>query len=281
MSITHQLVQKLLSAPKFMGRDFLIEKLPQLFIPKAKGKVIVDTNFGFKIELDPLFDKNIENIIYKRGVYELGTVSILQKLLNKGDVFVDVGANIGFLSLVASAKVGHSGRVYAFEPVPSTFEILKTNKQINNFEQLCLNQFALGNKNENLKIFNEKNNRGGASIINHTQSQGITISVKKLDDLNIKEKINVIKIDVEGFEFEVLKGAEKTIKKDKPNLIIEHCVEINNSANENEIYNWIKDLGYYKIYKLKFGKERQSELVEIISINDLPQHDNIFCIAHG
>jgi FkbM family methyltransferase len=280
MSLTHSIVQKLLSTPKFLGRDFLIENLPKIFISKPKGKTILQTKFGFKIQIDPTFDKNIENVIYQRGVYELGTVSVLQQFLNKGDVFVDVGANIGFLSLVGCSTVESAGKVYAFEPVPNTFNILKINKELNGFNQLVLNQFALGNETKTVEIFNEKENRGGASILNHINSEGIKIDVKRLDELNIKEKINTIKIDVEGFEFEVLKGAEKTIKKDKPNLIIEYSLERENSSQNNEIYDWLIQLGFYKIYKLKLGKERKSELIEIKTLADLPQHDNIFCIVN-
>jgi len=277
MSLTHKIIQKLLSVPKFLGRDYLIEKLPYWFIKPATGKVLQDSIFGFKIHLDPLFDKNIENVIYERGVYELGTVSVLQDFLNTGNTFIDVGANIGWLSLVGAKQVGQNGKVLAFEPVPTTFDILKSNKTINNFNQIELYQFALGNKEETVTIYPEKENRGGASILNHQLNEGVKIEVKRLDDLTINSKINVIKIDVEGFELDVLKGGIKTIKSDKPNLIIEHSIDRNNTAEQYEIYKWLKDLGFYKIYKLKYGKERKSELIEIISEKDLPEHDNIFC----
>jgi FkbM family methyltransferase len=278
MSLTHKIIQKLLSAPKFPGRDFLIEKLPKWFIKPAIGKVELTTNFGFKINLDPVFDKNIENVIYERGVYEQGTVSVLQDFLETGDTFVDAGANIGWLSLVAANKVGINGKVIAFEPVPSTFEILKSNKSLNNFKQIELNQFALGRKTERLTIYPETENRGGASILNHQSNKGVEIEVKKLDDLKLSSKVDVLKIDVEGFELDVLKGAVETIQKDKPKLIIEHSIDRNNSAEKYEIYNWVNELGIYNIFKLKNGKERKSKLVQINSIQALPHHDNIFCI---
>ena len=279
MSLTHKTIQKLLSAPKFPGRDYLIEKLPKWFIKPAIGKVMVNTTFGFKINLDPVFDKNIENVIYERGVYELGTVSVLQDFLKQGDTFIDVGANIGWLSLVGAKKVGKSGNVFAFEPVPSTSDILKSNKEINGFTQILLNQFALGNSEETVIIYPEKENRGGASILNHQSNKGIEIEVKRLDNFQINSKVNVIKIDVEGFELDVLKGASETIKKDKPILIIEHSIDRNNTAEQYEIYNWLVDLGIYKIYKLKNGKERKSKLIEIKYKQDLPEHDNIFCVC--
>ncbi len=277
MSLTHRIIQKLLSSPKFLGRDFLIVNLPKCFIRKPKETEIVQTNFGFKIKVNPIFDKNIENLIYQRGVYELGTVSVLQDFLTAGDVFVDVGANIGFLSLVGAKAVGKTGKVYCFEPVPSTYTILEENKRINNFQQMELHQFALGNKTEKVQIYAEDENRGGASIVNHVSEKGIKIEVKKLEKINLSDKINVIKIDVEGLELDVLKGAEKILRKDQPKLIIEYSVDRNNSGEENELYHWLNNLGLYRIYKLKNGKERKSKLVEILSIADLPLHDNIFC----
>lgn len=279
MSIIHQIIQSLLKAPKFIGRDFLIEQLPKWFIKPAKGKVILKTKFGFQIELDPAFDKNIENVIYNRGVYEQGTVSVLLDFLKQGDTFVDAGANIGFLSLVAGAKIGKAGAVHAFEPFPSTFQILQKNKDINKYVQMNLYPFALGNETATQTIYNENENRGGASLVNHVSDKGIKIDVKKLDDVLPEKTVNVIKIDVEGYEFEVLKGAEKTIKKDRPKLIIEYSVDRNNTIASVEMFQWLQNLGFYKFYKLKHGKERQSELIEILTEDDLPEHDNIFCVA--
>lgn len=278
MLIIHSLIQFLLKAPKFPGRDFLIEELPNWFIKKAKGPVVIKTLFGFKISLDPTFDKNIENVIYNRGVYEQGTASTLKQFLKPGDTFVDVGANIGFLSLVAAEIVGKKGRVFAFEPLPSTYEILEKNKHINRYDQLKPYSFALGNETNSKMIYTENENRGGTSLVNHLSDSGTIIEVKKLDDINLQSPITMMKIDVEGYEFEVLKGAEKTIKTDKPILIIEYSIDRNNTITSQEMFEWLKKLPRYKLYKLKFGKERQSKLVEIIAEKDLPVHDNIFCV---
>jgi len=276
--VTHKIIQILLSAPKFPGRDFLIERLPKWFIKPAQGKVILQTLFGFKIELDPNFDKTIENVIYERGVYEQGTVSVLSSFLKQGDTFVDVGANIGFLSLVAANKVGPTGSVHAFEPFPETFNILEKNKNINDYEQLKTYDFALGNSAEILMIYPEIDNRGGASIVNHQSDNGVGIRTKRLDDLDFTSPIDVIKIDVEGVEFEVLKGAEETIKKDRPKLVVEYSIDRNNTIESYEIYDWLLSLGFYRIFRLKNGKERRSKLIEIKSTGDLPIHDNIICI---
>ena len=279
MKLVHSLVQLLLRVPKFPGRDFLIEKLPKWFIRTPSGEAIVPTRFGFKIKVDPLFDKNIENVIYERGVYELGTVSLIKQLLKEGDVFIDVGANIGFLSMAAAVAVGKKGEVLAFEPVPSTYDILVANRELNSLSQLQAFCVGVGSKSETVTIQTEDENRGGASILNKHNGSGIEIQVKKLDELITASPVSLIKIDVEGYEFEVLKGAEELIKRDRPALIVEYSTGRENSDDSLEMFRWIKELGIYDFYKLKRGKERKSSLIKIIAkTGGLPQHDNIICI---
>lgn len=279
MKLVHSIVQFLLRVPKFPGRDFLIERLPKWFLRKPRSEELVHTRFGFKIKVDPLFDKNIENVIYERGVYELGTVSLIQRLLKEGDVFIDVGANIGFLSMAAAATVGKKGEVLAFEPVPSTYRILAANKELNSMSQLQTFQIGVGSKSEIVSIQTEELNRGGASILNNTGGEEIEIEVKKLDELIASGPISLIKVDVEGYEFEVLKGAEELIKRDQPALIIEYSTDRENSVDSLDMFQWIKELEIYDFYKLKRGKERISSLIKIVSkTGGLPQHDNIICI---
>lgn len=279
MSFTHKTVQFLLRSRKFPGRDYLIEKIPSWLIKPTQGTTVVNTNFGFQIKIDPSFDANIENVIYQRGVYEYGTIDFIQHSLRVGDVFVDVGANIGFLSLAAAAKVGKSGKVFAFEPMPSTHQLLEENKNLNAFEQLVVVPKALGNEIKKATIYSEHQNRGGASIVNQRSEKGVEIEVTRLDEFDFGSKINMLKIDVEGYEWEVLKGAVNTLKRDKPILILEYSEGRENIGNSNEMIQWLKELNIYSIYRLSQGKERPSRLLPIISKTvGLPQHDNIFCL---
>jgi FkbM family methyltransferase len=247
MRFIHWIVQSLLGSPKFPGRDFFIEKLPQWFLKKPSGSTVIKTRFGFKIKIDPTFDKNIENVIYERGVYELGTVSVLQKFLKEGNTFIDVGANIGFLSLAGAAVVGKEGKVIAFEPQPETFQLLEENVKMNSFSQIQLNQFALGEEEGEAIIYSEEENRGGASITNKRSEKGVSIQLNRLDDIELGSKVDMIKIDVEGFEWEVLKGARQTILRDKPILIVEYSSDRENSGNSTDMYRWIMDLGNPRI----------------------------------
>lgn len=278
MKFTHWFVQLLLGLPKFPGRDFLIVKLPKWFIKEATSSSIVNTRFGFKIKVDPTFDQNIENVIYERGVYELGTLSILLSYLKPGNTFIDVGANIGFLSLSAAAIVGKQGEVLAFEPHPDTFKILEENKALNQFSQLQLHQKGMGERHETVMIYSEENNRGGASISNKRSNEGVEIEIETLDDLVLSRKVDMIKIDVEGYELKVLKGGRALLEKDRPVLILEFSNERVNEEDPVEMYNWLNDLNIYDFYKLKRGKERRSKLMKIENASSLPSHDNLICL---
>jgi hypothetical protein len=103
--------------------------------------------------------------------------------------------------------------------------------------------------------------------------------VKTLDEvINSEFKPKMIKIDVEGFEFQVLKGAANTIKICKPILIIEFSVSRDNQYDPFEMIDFIESFGFYEIFKLSGTKERKSKLIRINSREEFPNHDNVFCI---
>lgn len=277
--VLHKFIQQLLKAPKFPGRDYLIEQLPKWFLKKPEGPVIVKTRFGFSIKVDPTTDLNIENVIYERGVYEQAITDFVQHTLNPGDTFVDAGANIGFLSLVAAAKVGAEGCVHAFEPVQSTFEILQENVQLNNFNQVKLHPFGLGAKKESVHIFSEEQNRGGASIVNERSNQKELIQINTLDEVLRSQKVDMLKVDVEGYEFQVLKGAQNILETSQPILILEFSKDRNNSADNFEMIRWLAEVyGGCSFYRFEKGKERISKLLDCKSKTvGFPEHDNIIC----
>ena len=137
-------------------------------------------------------------------------------ILNEGDVVLDIGANIGYYVLVESQLVGKSGKVYAVEPVCGNFELLQKNVQLNNFTNVSTFQFAFGEKDGKSEIYvSDKSNlcamtknAVGGKIIN-TQE----VSVETVDTF-FKDKAppSLIRMDVEGYEYEIIKGMAKTLK---------------------------------------------------------------------
>ena len=270
----------------FKGAKYLRNKLCRWLVPAAEGPIICSTIFDVDMLVDPVLDKGLERSIYYFGEYEAGTLSVLRNFLHKGDVFLDVGANIGFLSCVVARFVGNGGWVYAVEPHPEIYRILKENIRINKLKNVrCLN-IALGAKVSHARIYdNPSVNRGSASLIRPQgviEESGKEVKVTAIDTLLENKQLRtptLIKIDVEGFELEVLKGAKTLLEGSQAPML---CVEYSNLHPQSkgstlDIHRFIKSVNNYSVYKLQHGKGIPSKLIKISEEHELPYHDNIFC----
>jgi hypothetical protein len=133
---------------------------------------------------------------------------------------------------------------------------------------------ALGDRSHRTHIFeNVEINRGAASLItNSGDNVGIEIQVESLDELLPDILPDIIKIDVEGYELEVLKGAIFTIKRALPVLIIETAMDLSKTI---ECIYLINQIHPYRLCKFKNGKERKSSIIECSDYSMLPLHDNL------
>jgi FkbM family methyltransferase len=252
--------------------------LPKVLIPKATGPFILETIHGISLRIDPTIDNGVERSLHETGTYEKGVLGFMEDYLQPGDIFVDIGANIGLMSIFASKCVGDTGHVHAFEALPKTALILEENMRINAVKNCTMHGFALGAAKGTATIYeNMQVNRGGASLVVSDGSQGTQISLEKLDDVYPNTApIAMVKIDVEGYEPMVLEGAKHTLFRCRPIVII----EVSSAVSESSIdaLNQIRALGAYRFYRLKGTKERRSILLEIKEEDALPAHDNVFCI---
>ena len=194
----------------------------------------------------------------------------IKSTLKPGDVAIDVGANYGLYTYNLSKSVGVDGLVYAFEPIPYTFRTLKRITKIfrlNNVKLVnkgCSNSVGKINFSvplqENGTIsaglafidINEKNRNSRLKKGSHTDFTTIKSEIIKIDDLNLK-KVSFMKIDVEGAELLVLKGAVNTIKKFRPIIMIEiedRWIESYNIKREDINY-FFKQLNYQTNYYSK------------------------------
>lgn len=187
-------------------------------------KTVTSLNNDFKINVDT--HNFIEASIYYLGDYEPWVKKHFKFLIQPGDIVLDVGANIGFHSLYFSTLTGAKGKVIAIEPVYQNFSALENNICLNNFDNIITVQKALANETKEIQIHidPEAKNPGAFSLL----EQGIkntSISCVKGDELVNKlglKKINFIKIDVEGYELEALKGLSSTIESSRPVIIFEY-----------------------------------------------------------
>ena len=174
-------------------------------------------------------DQSVFNNILNNSDYENHMIDFYKELLNEDSVCIDAGANIGILSMYMSLFT--KATIYAFEPIPETYSALVTNIERNNLniKSFCL---ALGDKSgKSIALFDRKSN-GGASFEYNSQKPDeikIDIEVITLDDFVKKENIDrldLLKMDVEGFEELVIRGGKETMERLKPDVVTEFCPTI-------------------------------------------------------
>jgi FkbM family methyltransferase len=221
--------------------------------------------FFNKVKLNVNRNNYMGGMILWTGFHHLNEILYLNKFLKKDMTFVDIGANQGEFSLFAASKLD-KGLVISFEPLQKNIKALRANIALNGFSNIIINEFGLSNKNEKLPIYTSENkllhsgtHEGLSSIYKSSERSTLEeiVEIKAFDDeyYNQLKRLDFVKIDIEGAELYCLKGMEKTIKKFKPQILIEINEETFNSAGytKSELIEYIKDLKY-SIFKIKKGK---------------------------
>ena len=174
-----------------------------------------------EIEGRKMFTQNNDGLalsIFK--IYEPNQTKIVKKYVHEGDVVIDVGAHVGYYTLLMAQLVGKNGKVYSFEPDPVNFELLKKSVEINGFENVVLIQKAVSDTTEKIKLFLGDND----SAINRIYDAKLGDAKKSIDvesitiDEYYKENdklFNFIKIDSEGSEAKIINGMEKFLTKNR------------------------------------------------------------------
>lgn len=243
--IAQKLYRLILRRPFFRGQDRIFN---YLFIRNrlSKKPQIVSPIIGnFKINCNPLTWIGAK-IIYT-GDYESELKKIFKSNISKGDYILDVGANVGFHTLYFAELTGSNGKVSAFEPVPHNFEALTFNVSINSFENVITKQVALGNKNEQLNIAADLNHPNPGSYNLFDQRGNTLINCVIGDEMIGDDKVDFIKIDVEGYESFVIDGLLQTIKKNRPRIIFEYDKYYHRKTGlpENHILLLLDSLNYH------------------------------------
>jgi len=200
-----------------------ITKFPPNHYQYKKNTLRKVTRVGIHYELD--LSDMVHWYIYF-GFKNIAKI-ILESMINEGNLVFDVGANIGDLTLNMAKKLGTEGKVYAFEPDPTNFEILKQNISRNSLKNIQLNNIGFGSESGSFQLHRiDDRNRGRNRILpnENDSTNSSSVKISTIDNFvaeNNISSIDLIKIDVEGFEYNVLKGAKNTLKQLKPKLFVE------------------------------------------------------------
>ncbi len=160
-------------------------------------------------------DSTIRAVLEQDHVWEDLETRWILHTIRRGDIFVDVGANIGYYTVVAAKIVGEEGHVYAFEPDPTSFAILKANVERNGLTNVTLEQKALSNEPGSLRLFLAHENKGDHRIFDEEGAARPFLDVEalRLDDYAPIQgkKVDFIKVDTQGAEGIILEGMTQTI----------------------------------------------------------------------
>jgi FkbM family methyltransferase len=185
------------------------------------------------------------NILF--GDHERTETELIRSYLSEGSVFIDIGANIGWYTIQTARWVGRAGNVFSFEPRPSTFEHLTKSIKINGLDNITAYKIALSDEKGTAMLMTPEGHKNpGSSYLGN--GDGIPVSLAKLDDIIPPlKRLDLIKMDVEGWEPNVIKGAKQTIRKFKPTILSEispWMLRERSGISDREYISLIKSLGY-------------------------------------
>jgi len=190
----------------------------------------------------------------KNGIHEKTITEYAKNTIKKNDWVIDIGANIGYYAIIFADWVGTQGKVFAFEPEPSNFKILKKNIHHNNFENIFAENLAVAEKEKKTKLYLSKKASGQHKIY-YTPALSkkfISIDCCSLDEYFTKnkydiDKISFVKIDVEGSEFGVLKGMKSILENKNLEIVFEFDPnQIRDyGINPSEILKFLSDYNFH------------------------------------
>jgi FkbM family methyltransferase len=187
-----------------------------------------------------------------RATYFVGDIDprisrLCRMLLRQGDVALDIGANVGVVTLLMAGLVGQTGRVYAFEPNPTATDLLLASLERNAITNVEVQPVALGATQDTLPLIVPRGNIGSASLLHRADGgEAIHVPVRALSDV-MKEveltSIRLAKLDVEGYEREVLSGAVPFFESVPPDAIISECSSLE-SPQGKALAQDLRELSY-------------------------------------
>lgn len=199
---------------------------------------------------------------FASGKYELDTRLLLESLLRPGMVVVDLGAYLGYFSLIAAKHVGEKGKVYAFEPDPTNYALLLKNIRANHYDNIIIAvQKAVSSQGGSVPLFLSEQEGSGTSLyqVSSSGTRSVMIEATTLDEFFESEgwpPVHVIKMDVEGAEKAALEGMKQLVERNQSlKLIMEFSPPLQAAVgiSPEELFNTLSGLGFQKFWALHNG----------------------------
>ncbi len=249
-------------------------------------EVLATSRQGGRFHLKFPDDRNYESLLFQ-GLFEPGTCDLIRRILRPDDVAFDVGANLGCYT-VLMAGIVKGGACHAFEPSRALFDRLRLNCQANDLgPNLVLNQLAVGERDGEAWLHTFSGLGHGHSSLSALGRSDFTrtaIRVVSLDSYvreHAVDRVDFIKVDVEGAERSVLRGASSLFERDPPPLWL---LEVNAETSSRfgytpaELLHGLRDRGPYSFYRIIGG---WGEVRRVRTVDECRQADNVLCVPEN
>lgn len=254
----------------------IIKDSPEFNLAHQFKQGFTSTSEGFDLWIHPNDEILSRSIVYDK-IWEPETTKLIKNIIHEGDVGIDLGANIGYFTMLMANLVGTSGKIFSFEPEPQNFEILQKNIKQNHLKNVVANQSAIGDINGKIKLYLSNTNAGWHKVFPkqfidyEVSDKNIDVKICSLDKEFIDKKIDFIKMDIEGYEWNAIKGGKKILEENHDVKLIFEFFPMALRANNvkpDTVLTYLLDIGFH-IYAI----DENMRLLDF-SIDD-------FCTRHA
>lgn len=212
------------------------------------------------------------------GVFEPFETELFARCIRDSMTVVDVGANVGYYSLLAARRVGNSGRVFAIEANPTVYSMLLQNISVNDYQKIIPINRCVSNLSGQARFRIDRAVAGESGMLPRCEAERqdtITVDTGTLDDLLPDGTVHVLKIDIEGAEGLALMGASRLLRNCRPQIFMEFVPALLTKMGTPpaDVLGMIKQHGY-SIYLID---EKGRTLQTIVDKDEIPFGGNLFC----
>lgn len=199
------------------------------------AKIYLNKKFGY-----------VDNYIFTNGIYEKDVIDNIKLMLSPEKTMLDIGGNIGQHSLVLAP---YCKKIYAFEPIPEIYKEFQNSIYANNYNNIVLQNLAIGSKKEEKDFYFNSSNTGSSSFINNNSTAKlISVKIDRLENcLPDDIKFEIVKIDVEGYEAVVILSNKEIFIKNRPTIFMEfspNCINKEGTYSSIELINFFFENNY-------------------------------------
>jgi FkbM family methyltransferase len=242
-----------------LRRFALVNRLDEMVVNLVKRRsatVLGQTMF---------LDRHDSLSISLNGIYEPFETGLVQELVQPGDTVLDIGANIGYYTLILARLVGSGGRVFAFEPDPENFALLERNVEANGFRNVVLINAAVSDHCGQLKLYRSESNAGDHHIYASGENRpAVQAAAVSLDEYfrGQSMQIGLVKIDVQGSEAKVVEGMESLLQAGLPTQMLLEFWPLGLQRAGSEAKQLLDTLSRHA-FSLYLVRERQKKLERV------------------